>query len=72
MAWRPHEDPESPVRINPRVRFGMPAIGGISTEAVAGELDGGASVEEVAADFGLDVESVRWAHSYELSQHAAA
>jgi hypothetical protein len=40
-AWRPQEDPVSPVRINPLVRFGMPAIGGISTEAIAGELDGG-------------------------------
>lgn len=71
-AWRPHEDPQSPVRINPRIRFGMPMIRGISTEAIAGELEGGASAEEVAADFGLDVESVRWAHSYELAQRAAA
>lgn len=71
-AWRPHEDTQSPVRINPLVRFGMPAVHGISTEAIAGELEGGASVEEVAADFDLPVESVRWAHSYELSQHAVA
>ena len=42
-GWRPHEDPDSPVRINPLVRFGMPAVRGISTEAIAGELDGGAS-----------------------------
>ena len=52
-GWRPHEDPASPIRINPLVRFGMPAVGGISTEAIAGELDGGASLEEVAEDFGL-------------------
>jgi uncharacterized protein (DUF433 family) len=71
-GWRPHEDPASPVRINPLVRFGMPAIGGISTEAIAGELDGGASLEEVAGDFGLDLDAVRWAQSYELSQRAAA
>ena len=50
----------------------MPAIGGISTEAIAGELDGGASLEEVAGDFGLDLDAVRWAQSYELSQRAAA
>jgi uncharacterized protein (DUF433 family) len=49
----------------------MPAIGGIATEAIAGELDGGASVEEVADDFGLDIDAVRWAQSYELSQRAA-
>jgi uncharacterized protein (DUF433 family) len=71
-AWRPHQDMDSPVRINPLVRFGRPSVGGISTEAIAGELDGGASFEEVAADFGLDIESVRWAFSYELSQRAAA
>jgi len=70
--WRPHEDPVSPIRVNPLVRFGMPAIGGISTEAIAGELDGGASIEEVADDFGLDIDAVRWAQSYELSQRAAA
>ena len=60
-AWRPHEDSVSPVRVNPLVRFGMPAIGGISTEAIAGELGGGASLEEVAGDFGLNIDAVRWA-----------
>lgn len=70
-GWRPHEDPASPIRINPLVRFGMPAIGGISTEAIAGELEGGASLEEAAEDFGLDLDAVRWAQSYELSQRAA-
>jgi uncharacterized protein (DUF433 family) len=47
-------------------------IGGISTEAIAGELDGGASLEEAADDFGLELDAVRWAQSYELSQRAAA
>jgi uncharacterized protein (DUF433 family) len=72
VAWRPHEDLASPVRINPLVRFGRPAVNGISTEAIAGELDAGALVEEVAEDFGLQAEAVRWAHSYELAQRAAA
>jgi uncharacterized protein (DUF433 family) len=71
-GWRPHEDPASPIRVNPLVRFGMPAIGGMSTEAIAGELDGGASLEEVAGHFGLGIDAVRWAQSYELSQRAAA
>jgi uncharacterized protein (DUF433 family) len=70
-TWRPHEESASPVRINPRVRFGQPAVRGISTEAIAGELEGGASVEEVAEDFGLDAGAVRWALSYELAQQAA-
>jgi hypothetical protein len=43
VSWRPHKDSDSPVRINPLIRFGLPAVGGISTEAVAGELEGGAS-----------------------------
>lgn len=71
-TWRPHDDPGSPVRINPLMRFGKPAVGGISTEAIAGELEAGASAEEVAADFDLELEAVLWAHSYELAQHAAA
>jgi uncharacterized protein (DUF433 family) len=66
------EDFASPIRINPLVRFGMPAIGGISTEAIAGELNGGASLEEVAEAFDLDLDAVRWAQSYELSQRTAA
>lgn len=71
-AWHVHDDPDSPVRIDPRVRFGRPAVGGISTEAIAGELDSGASDEEVANDFDLDLGVVRWAHSYELARRAAA
>jgi uncharacterized protein (DUF433 family) len=71
-AWHPQKDPASPVRVSPLVRFGKPEVGGISTEAIAGELYGGASLEEVAEDFGLGIDVVRWAQSYELSQHAAA
>jgi hypothetical protein len=41
VYWNADEDPVSPVRVNPLVRFGVPAIGGISTEAIAGELDAG-------------------------------
>lgn len=70
-AWRPTDDKASPVRINPLMRFGRPAVNGISTEAIGGELDGGASLEEVAEDFGLSLDAVRWAQSYELSMQAA-
>jgi len=71
VAWRPAADELSPVRINPLQRFGRPAVRGVSTEAISGELDAGPSVEEVAGDFGLDVAAVRWAQSYELAQQAA-
>jgi hypothetical protein len=41
-GWRPHEDTVSPIRVNPLVRFGMPAIGarrvaGAQHPAAAGE-----------------------------------
>jgi hypothetical protein len=71
VSGRPHEDPVSPIRVNPLVRSGLPAVGGISTEAITGELTA-EPLEEVADDFGLDIDAVRWAQSYELSQHAAA
>jgi uncharacterized protein (DUF433 family) len=62
----------SPVRVNPLGYFGVPAVGGISTEAIAGQFDGGASLEEVADDFGLGIDAVRWARSNELPQRACA
>jgi len=70
-AWRPADDRESPVRIDPLRRFGRPAVRGISTEAIAGEMEGGASLEEAAEVFGLPLDVVRWAQSYELSLQAA-
>lgn len=70
--WRPPAADElSPVRVDPLKRFGRPAVSGVSTEAIAGELEAGASAEEVARDFGLDIAAVRWAQSYELAQLAA-
>lgn len=71
MSGRPHEDPVSPIRVNPLMCSGLPAVSGISTEAITGELTA-EPLEEVADDFGLDIDAVRWAQSYELSQHAAA
>ena len=70
--WRPPAADElSPVRVDPLKRFGRQAVGGVSTEAIASELEAGASAEEVAEDFGLDVNAVRWAQSYELALLAA-
>ena len=31
-TWRPDPHPDSPVRVSPTVRFGRPAVGGVSTE----------------------------------------
>lgn len=71
VAWRPHDDPASPVRMSPTVRFGRPAVGGISTVVLWEHLEGGDSVAEVAETFDLSAADVRWAYAYELAARAA-
>lgn len=68
VAWRPHADEASPVRCSPTHRFGHPAIKGISTAAIVEHLEGGEDETEVAEQFSLDVDDIRWASSYELSK----
>jgi uncharacterized protein (DUF433 family) len=71
VRWRPHADRKSPVRIDPEVRFGRPAVRGISTEVVWEHLEGDESVAEVAEAFDLTANEVRWAYAYETSARAA-
>jgi uncharacterized protein (DUF433 family) len=71
VSWRPHDDPLSPVRMAPDVRFGKPAIKGISTEVLWEHVDAGEDLLEVAEAFGLDLDDVRWALAYETSARAA-
>lgn len=70
-GWKPHDDPGSPVRIAPDMRFGLPAISGISTEVVWEHAEAGESDEEIAEMFDLTLEDVRWALAYETSSRAA-
>ena len=70
VAWRPHDDAVSPVRCRPTHRFGHPAIKGISTAAIFEHIDGDEDEEDVAAQFGLEIEDVGWARAYELSCRA--
>jgi uncharacterized protein (DUF433 family) len=70
--WRPHDDPRSPVRISPDVRFGRPAVHGISTEALWEHEQAGESVEEISEEFGVTRDAVRWALAYETSARAQA
>lgn len=70
VAWRPHDDASSPVRCRPGRRFGRPAVCGISTSAIFEHLDGGESEEDVADQFDLAVQDVRWAVAYETSRAA--
>ncbi len=64
-------DEASPVRCRPDHRFGRPTIAGISTAAIVEHLDGGETESEVAEQFDLGLESVRWAAAYETSRVAA-
>lgn len=70
--WRPHDDPLSPVRMNPDVRSGRPAVQGISTERIWEHDQAGENVEDIAEEFGVLPESVRWALAYETSARARA
>jgi uncharacterized protein (DUF433 family) len=70
-GWRPHDDPKSPVLMTPDVRFGKPAVSGISTEVIWEHDQAGEDVEEIAEAFGLTVVEVRWALAYETSARAA-
>lgn len=69
-GWRPHDDPASPVRIDPDVRFGRPAVGGVSTETLWEHSEGGEDPHEIADAFDLDVDDVFWALAYETSTRA--
>lgn len=69
-SYRPHDDPKSPVTVNPRIRFGRPSIGGISTRAIFEQSEGGASVGELSKLYGLSVRDVRWALAYEGTKAA--
>ncbi len=70
-AWRPHDDPRSPIRMSPEQRFGRPAIKGISTETVWENAEAGEGVEETSEAFGLEQRDVRWALAYENALRAA-
>jgi uncharacterized protein (DUF433 family) len=69
-GWKPH-DTRSPVTIRPDIRFGRPAVAGISTSSIIERSDEGASREEIADEFGIQVGEVRWALAYEEQRRAA-
>jgi uncharacterized protein (DUF433 family) len=71
-AWRPHNDPSSPILIRPGIRSGRPAIKGISTEVLWEQEQAGETMGSIAGDFGLEEEDVRWAIAYETSARAKA
>lgn len=58
--------------MQPETRFGRPAVKGISTEVVWEHEQAGETPEEIAAEFGLSDDDVRWALAYETSARAQA
>ena len=70
IRWRPDASSESPVVIDPDVRFGAPSVGGISTEVLSEQSEGGEDDQDLANIFGLSVAQVRWALAYEATQAA--
>jgi uncharacterized protein (DUF433 family) len=57
--------PESPIVIDPQVRFGMPAVKGIPIDAIVEQIEAGDPIEMVASDFNLDLAEVAAVFSYE-------
>ncbi len=71
VSWRPHDDPASPVRMTPDVRFGLPNVKGIRTEVLWEHIDAGEDIDEVAEAFNLKRSDVGWALAYEIPLRAA-
>jgi len=72
VGWRPHADPASEVRMIPDVRFGQPAVGGISTEILWEQYEADETEDELVRTFGLTPAQVRWALAYEGARQPAA
>lgn len=62
---------KSPVVLDPLISSAAATVNGIRTEVIAEQMDAGATVEEIADDFDLPVESVRAALAYEWDGEAA-
>lgn len=70
-GWRPDPNPRSTVRVSPTVRFGRPAVKGVSTEVVWEQAEADEDIETIADVYQLTLADVRWALAYETSLRAA-
>lgn len=70
-GWRPDPNPRSTVRVSPTVRFGPPAVKGVSTEVVWEQAEADEDIETIADVYQLTLADVRWALAYETSLRAA-
>lgn len=62
----------SPVVIDPEIRFGSPTVNGIPTEALAEQVHAGDTIEDVAEDFNLTLDSLIAALDFERTQQNQA
>lgn len=69
-AWRPDDFPDSPVIVNPEIRYGLPTVGGVRTEILWEMAESGDDVEDLAEMYGLEEALVRRAIAYELATRA--
>ena len=46
------------ITVDPRIRYGLPAVRGVETRVLAARVDAGESLEDVAADYGIPYEDV--------------
>lgn len=69
--WRPDANEDSPVVIDPDVRFGAPSVGGISTSILWEQSLDGEDEAALAETYGLSVAQVRSALAYEMVTQAA-
>lgn len=60
----------SPIVIDPRIAFGAPTIDGIATWIVKGRIEAKESIPEIADDFGLTEEQIRYALEFERTTAA--
>lgn len=61
------QPPDRPIAIDPKIAFGRPVVlrAGVSTETIAGRIDAGETVPEIAKDYGLSEMEVEQAVLYE-------
>ena len=71
VSWKPHDDPKSPVVVDPDQRFGQPSVSGISTVVLWEHSEDDYASSEIAAEFGISQTDVDWAVSFEHSIRAA-
>lgn len=70
-SWRPDDRKDSPVVIDPDIRFGAPSVGGVSTEILWEQSQGGEDEGDLAEIYNLNLKQVRWALAYEATTQAA-